>query len=117
MTRGIYTSWKFPVAYFLVHSGVNHKLLKNLIVDVINELLKIGLCPKMLVCDQGTNNQSALKSLGINENKPFFFVDEHKIFSIFDVLHLFKSIRNNLIGFCFKKGDDIISFSDIAETY
>jgi len=73
MARGIYTSWKFPVAYFLAHSGVNHKLLKNLIVDVISELLKIGLCPKMLVCDQGTNNQSALKSLGINKNKPFFF--------------------------------------------
>lgn len=117
MARGIYTSWKFPVAYFLAHSGVNHKLLKNLIVDVIAELLKIGLCPKMLVCDQGTNNQSALKSLGINEKKPFFFVEENKIFSIFDVPHLFKSIRNNLIGSCFKKGDDTISFSDIAETY
>ncbi|KAL4112508.1 hypothetical protein QTP88_016280 [Uroleucon formosanum] len=57
MARGIYTSWKIPVAYFLEHSGVNHKLLKNLIVDVISELLKIALCPKMLVCDQGTNNQ------------------------------------------------------------
>jgi len=95
MAQGVYSSWKFPMAYFLAHSGIKHQLLKNVIIYVIAELLKIGLCPKILVCDQGTNNQSALKSLGINEDKLYFFVEENKIFSIFDVPHLFKNIRNN----------------------
>lgn len=51
MARGIYSSWKFPIAYFLAHSGVNKIMLKNLIIDVLQKLFEIGLCPKVIVCD------------------------------------------------------------------
>jgi hypothetical protein len=102
----------------LAHSGVKHKLLKNLIIDVLNELIKNGLYPKILVCDQGTNNRSALKSSGVDENKYYFFVEDYKIFSIFDVPHLIKSLRNNLIGCNFVKDNmKITVFSDIAAKY
>ncbi|CAI6369764.1 unnamed protein product [Macrosiphum euphorbiae] len=117
MVRGIYSSWKFPIAYFLAHSAVKSKTLKTLIVDVIKELIGVGLCPKLTVCDQGTNNQSALKLLNVSEDKPYFFIDENKIFAIFDVPHLVKSIRNNLIGSVFKKDDKEISYTDIIDTY
>jgi len=118
MARGLYSPWKFPVAYFLAHSGVKHKLLKDLIIDVLSELFKSGLCPKVLVCDQGTNNQSALKSLGVDENNPYFFVENNKIYSIFDVPHLIKSLRNNLIGCSFEKDNmTVAAFSDIAATH
>ncbi|KAL4121023.1 hypothetical protein QTP88_013608 [Uroleucon formosanum] len=118
MARGLFSPWKFPVAYFLALSGVKHKLLKDLIIDVLTELIKNGLCSKVLVCDQGTNNQSALKSLGVDENKPYFFVENNKIFSIFDVPHLIKSVRNNLIGCSFEKNNmKIAAFSDIVATY
>lgn len=44
-------------------------------------------------------------------------MDEHKIFALFDTPHLLKSIRNNFIGSNFKKGDIVISFNDIVQTY
>jgi len=59
---------------------VKHKLLKDLIIDVLSELFKSGLSPKVLVCDQGTNNQSALNSLGVDENNPYFFIENNKIY-------------------------------------
>ncbi|KAL4149559.1 hypothetical protein QTP88_003486 [Uroleucon formosanum] len=117
MAQGIYSPWKFPVAYFLAHSGVNKTILKNLIIDVLQKLFEVGLCPKIIVCDQGTNNQSALKSLNVSEDSPFFFINDNKIFSLFDVPHLIKSVRNNLINACFIKDDKIISFNDIKKTY
>lgn len=75
------------------------------------------LVPKMIICDQVTNNQSALKSLNVTEKKPYFYVDENKIFAIYDTPHLLKSVRNNLIGNTFKKGDKIIAFKDIVSVY
>lgn len=117
MARGIYSPWKIPIAYFLSHSGVNKNILKNLILDVLTKLFEVGLYPKIIVCDQGTNNQSTLKSLNVSEDRPFFFINSHKIFSLYDVPHLLKSVRNNLIESCFVKGDNIISFNDIKRTY
>lgn len=55
--------------------------------------------------------------LNVSADKPFFYVDEHKIFALFDTPHLLKSIRNNFIGSYFKKGDIVISFNDIVQTY
>ena len=117
MAQGIYSQWKFPIAYFLAHSGVNKTILKNLIIDVLQKLFEVGLCPKIIVCDQGTNNQSTLKSLNISEDSPFFFINNNKIFSLFDVPHLLKSVRNNLINACYIKDNKIISFDDIKKTY
>lgn len=117
MARGIYSKWKFPIAYFLTHSTINKTILKNLIIDVLNNLIDVGLCPKLIVCDQGTTNQSALKLLNISEDNPFFFVNGYKIFSVFDVPHLLKSVRNNFIEACFQKNDKMFSFKDIKDTY
>uniref|UniRef100_A0A2S2P4P3 Transposable element P transposase n=1 Tax=Schizaphis graminum TaxID=13262 RepID=A0A2S2P4P3_SCHGA len=117
MARGVYTSWKIPIAYFLAHSAVKHNILKTLIIDVLQELLNIDLFPKVIVCDQGTNNQSALRLLNVSVDRPFFYVGEHKVFALFDTPHLLKSIRNNFIGSNFKKGDIVISFNDIVQTY
>lgn len=44
--------------------------------------------------------------------KPYFYVNEEKIVSIYDTPHILKSIRNQ-----FKKGEKIISFNDILVTY
>lgn len=81
------------------------------------KLFDVGLCPKLIVCDQGTSNQSALKLLNISKENPFFFVNDHKIFSLYDVPHLLKSVRNNFIEACFQKNTKIFSFNDIKETY
>jgi hypothetical protein len=114
MARGIYGSWKIPVAYFVTHSSIKHGILKSLIVDVLQELFNVCLYPKIIIFDQGTNNQSAFKSLNISKEKPYFYVYGHKVFTLFDTPYLLKSVRNNLLGNTFKKGDKIIAFSDLG---
>lgn len=60
MAKGIYFSWKIPIAYFLAHSTVKHSALKNIVVNILQEIFRAGLFPKLIICDQGTNNHSAL---------------------------------------------------------
>ena len=56
----------------------------------------------VLICDQGTNNQSFLCSLEeVNVEKPFIKCNNKKVFVFYDPPHLLKHFRNNL-----KKGDN-----------
>ncbi|KAJ8910405.1 hypothetical protein NQ315_011369 [Exocentrus adspersus] len=86
----------------------------------------IGLKIVAMVCDQGSGNQSALNSLiseghiHQEENRLSFDVNGKEIILIYDVPHLFKGVRNNLLNkeLHFKingdkkvaKWDDIIDF-------
>jgi len=46
--------------------------------------------PRVVLCDQGTNNQSAMRSLGVEWQKPFFLHNDQKIIVIFDPPRLIK---------------------------
>lgn len=55
-------------------SNLNHiheyrNILNNV---VLNNLIKVGLCPKLTVYDQGTTIQSASELLNISEDDLFF---------------------------------------------
>lgn len=118
MARGIHSVWQIPVAYYLAHSAIQPCMLKDLLVHVLQTLFEIGLQPKLIVCDQDcSNNWSALKLLNVTENKPFFFINNKKVYAIFDVPRLVKSVRNDLIGCSFQKGEKTFCYSDIEETY
>jgi hypothetical protein len=117
MARGIFSPWKISITYYLVRSSVKHGMLKDLILYVLQTFLEAGLYPKIIFCDQGTNNQSALRALNVTENNSYFFINDKKIYTIFEVPHLLKSTMNNLIGSIFKKGEKTICYSDIKNTY
>lgn len=70
--------------------------MSELLLKVIQRLLDCGLHVKAIICDQGTNNVAALKLLKVTKDKPFFEVNERRIYSIFDAPHLFKNLRNHL---------------------
>lgn len=74
MVRGLYKSWKMPVAYFLSHNNVKAENVILLVKAIINKLFDNGLLPKAIVCDQATTNQKVFKNLGVSNNSPFFFV-------------------------------------------
>jgi len=84
-----------PIAYFLPATSVKHKVLSELLEEVVKRLFDCGLIVKALVCDQGASNVAAYKDLDITKNKPYFFVDNKKVFTMFDVPHLFKNLRNH----------------------
>lgn len=58
------------------------------------------------MCDQGATNRSALKLLCKDESipGPYFTINNHKIFTIFDPPHLLKNTRNALLTYKIKYG-------------
>ncbi|KAF0717771.1 Uncharacterized protein FWK35_00034244, partial [Aphis craccivora] len=117
IARGLYSRWKMPITYFLSASSMKHDILSELIIEVVEKLNRIGLSVTAIVCDQGTNNVAALKKLGISKEKPYFNVGTNTIFSIFDVPHIIKNFRNNLLKDDFIYKGQRITFNDIKKTY
>ncbi|KAH1021784.1 hypothetical protein HUJ04_011269 [Dendroctonus ponderosae] len=83
--------------------------LKKMITNLIEHCQSIGLIVIATVCDQGSTNQTAIKIL-LDETKAHFlrnnlqrkydgfFINKQEIVPLFDVPHLFKGIRNNLLN-------------------
>lgn len=115
--RGLYSSWKMPLGYFITHSSMKSNDLKTVIIDCIEKLFDIGLNVCAVVSDQGTNNQSAYKMLGMTSEKPYFYVRYKQIFSVYDVPHIFKNIRNNWLTNDILFKNHKVSFSDVRAVY
>lgn len=117
MIRGLYSSWKMPICYFLPATSVKNCILSELLVEVIKRLLDCGFHVKAVICDQGTNNVAALKLLNVTKDKPFFEVNKRRIYSIFDTPHLFKNLRNHLKKSNFIFEGKEVSFQDLRDVY
>ncbi|KAL4119564.1 hypothetical protein QTP88_012369 [Uroleucon formosanum] len=117
MVRGLYNNWKLPLAYFLSGSSMSSLILKDLITDEIEKCTELGFNIVALVCDQGSNNYSALKHLGCCKEKPFVEIKGKTSFTIFDVPHIFKNLRNNFLKYNFKFNGQEVSSSDIKLAY
>lgn len=115
--RGLYSSWKMPLGYFITHSSMKSNDLKTAKIECIKKLFDIGLNVCAVVSDQGTNNQSAYKMLGMTSENPYFYVCDKQIFSIYDVPHIFKNIRNNRLTNDILFKNHKVSFSDIRAVY
>ncbi|RZC38536.1 Tnp P element domain containing protein, partial [Asbolus verrucosus] len=63
MVRGIKSNYKQAVAFYFTRDSISTKNLKQIIVDVINQLQEIGLNVVTTVCDQGSTNRSAIREL------------------------------------------------------
>lgn len=107
MVKGIKQNFKQPIAFYYT-TGLNKVELKNIIIDVIKHAQRSGLKIINTVCDQCTVNVGAITGL-INVTKAkylrqqkewrydHFVIHGKIIIPIFDVPHLIKGIRNNLI--------------------
>lgn len=108
MLRGIRRKWKQPIYYNFVNGATKKDDLVRILKDIVRKCHSIGLNIVATICDQGSNNQRAIKKL-IEETKEtynrrniqflgsHFEIDSRNIIPLFDVPHLFKGIRNNLL--------------------
>ena len=71
MVHGLASKWKQPVCYFLTSGTVIPVVLKTLVRNCISKLADIGLNIRVIVCDQGSNNRSMIKSLNVTPESPF----------------------------------------------
>jgi len=96
MIRDICTSWKQPIAYYLLNSTFNEVDVQNAIQEVIRRLQIIGLKVLVLVIDMGKNYQNMTKRLAITPEKPFFYINGEYIHYLADPPHLIKATRKTI---------------------
>lgn len=116
MIKSIKENYKQPVAYYYT-KNMKTLDLKKTIKNVIDCVQKTGLVVIATVCDQCTTNVSAINSLiedtkaeyiraGKEWRSDIFEINSKKIVPLFDVPHLLKGIRNNLINKNLKYKDE-----------
>lgn len=118
MLRGIVENWKQPIAYSFLASPKHNKELEEWLDEVILKLFNIGIEVQAIVSDQGSNFAKYAKEVKkITSEKPYFMLQDRKIYYIFDTPHLLKCIRNNLLSNDFIYEGKRISWKYIEELY
>ncbi|GFS27409.1 transposable element P transposase [Elysia marginata] len=117
MARGLMAKWKQPFGYFLSHSTIKPAILHRVLMTAIEKLKSLDLTVKAVICDQGSNNCSVFRNLGVTPEKPYFQHLESEVLVIFDPPHLLKNIRNNLMKHSFFTSDGAVSWKVIREFF
>ncbi|CAK1591187.1 unnamed protein product [Parnassius mnemosyne] len=118
MLRGVVENWKQPIAYSFLASPKHYKELEPWLDEVILKLFSIRIEIQAIVSDQGSNFAKYAKEVkNITSEKPYFMLQDRKIYYIFDVPHLIKCIRNNLLSNDFIYKGKLISWEYIEELY
>lgn len=110
MLHGINKRWKQPIFYRFVNGAAPAAEIMNAIKVIVRETRKAGLQIMATICDQGTNNVSAISSLIADTRAHYirngkelvestFEIDEQQIVPLFDVPHLMKGVRNNFLKY------------------
>ena len=117
MLRGIVNHWKQPIAYFLSKGAMSSNILQAILTEVLKEVFLLGVSPKVVIWDQGSNNRCVMQKLGVTVNHPYTFIGGRKLFMMYDPPHLMKSIRNNFKRHGYKYGTDDVSWRYIEKFY
>ena len=110
MACWLLSKWKQPFGYFLSHSIIKPAILHRVLMAAIEQLKSLDLTINGVICDQGLNNCSLFRNLGVAADKPYFHHLESEILVMFDPPHLLKNIRNNLLKHSFFNADSVVSF-------
>lgn len=118
LVQGVFSRYKQPLCFTFSDGPIKSMPLKTIIKKVIEKCQQTGLHVIATVCDQGGANQATINSLLKDteeyfkregkENELFgFLVNNKEIIPLYDVPHLFKGLRNNLLdkNLHFKIGD------------
>ena len=79
-------------------------------------MTKTGMVVKAIITDGLAKNKAAMDILGASEDNSFFFINGFKIYTVFDVHHLLKCLRNALLKYILLLPDgSLIKFAYIAQ--
>ncbi|XP_026675297.1 uncharacterized protein LOC113465206 [Ceratina calcarata] len=96
MLRGVSKKWKQTICYTFSKGPAKSENIKRLLKEIIEKLNgSHGFKIVAIVCDQGSNRQIYLR----NEQEPRrrILIANSEIVPLYDVPHLLKGIRNNLL--------------------
>ena len=113
---GLNENWKQTLGIYF--GNVSGARIAEIIKYTIEKISEIGYNIVSVNCDQGSNNRSAYKILGATTERPYFMLGNKKIFLLYDVPHLFKSVRNRLLTADISISEnEIVSWTIISNAY
>lgn len=94
MMRGLVNNWKQPVFF-----DYDCSISKDLLFEIIKFIEDAGFYVAAIVSDLGGGNRGLHRDLKINHEQPYFQInsESHRIYTLADVPHLLKLIRNNFL--------------------
>lgn len=104
MLTGNFRSWKLPVAYYLTSHSVTPQILLQILMKTLSDIHSSGIEVTSVVCDMESQQMSCfLTLLKVSPEKPYFKhpITKGNVFALFDMPHILKCIRNNLISYDF----------------
>lgn len=118
MVRGLMSKWKQPIGYFLSSGPMTASTMKELLLDCIDKLTAAGLTVKVVIGDQGSNNQSLFSTLlKATVDKPYFEASGTKIYVLYDPPHLIKNVRNNFKKHGFTVDGELIQWEYVKDFF
>jgi len=117
MIKSLVLPWKQILGFFVSCGPVSGDRLKQIMIHTIQKLIECGLIPKVIICDQGSNNMKMRKLFGVTMEKPYITYNNENIFFIHDPPHLLKSVRNNLKKYTFTNRQESYCWKDIEDFY
>lgn len=117
MLRGIVKNWKFVLNYVVTATSVKGDILQKLLISILDLMTNMGLNVRAVTCDQGPNNRKCYELLGASSENPYFFHKTNKVYLLYDIPHIFKSLRNAFIKADFKTPDGVARFDVVREIF
>ena len=117
MVKSTMDKWQQPLAYFLLNKSFDSEKSKCVILDCIYKLQSIGLIVLSLITDMGSDYRKMIKLLGVTKEKPYFTVENQKIFYMFDPPHDIKACRNNFMENNIFVNNNLIDWKWVQKTY
>lgn len=101
LARGLLVNWSQPIAFALLSETKRHSQVSEWIDIYLTKLLDIGLKIKSYVPNFKSDllNEAQIRSVSVD--KPYFFVNDVKIYYIFDVPDLLKELRDTFMDYRF----------------
>nr|XP_049698995.1 uncharacterized protein LOC126055152 isoform X1 [Helicoverpa armigera] len=115
--RGIFGNWQQPIGFALLGDCNNSEDISRWIEKLLERLLEVGLDIRTFISDLESDLLSEEKKKFISIEKPYFFINNRKIFYIIDSLHLIKSLRNNLMVNDFYFQGSVAKYEHILQFY
>jgi len=121
MVKSLTLSWKQILGFFIGSGSVIGDRLKCIVEYTITKLNECGLIPKVVICDQGSNNLKMRKLFNVTKENPFITYNNENVFFMHDSpTFTFKPVRNNLKKYAFENENIIcvqMLFKELNEKY
>jgi len=106
------------VGHFFTGTSVKVELLCDMLHCVLKKLESIGLNVVAVVCDQQVSHRSLYSMLGVTVEQPWFLSNNgNRIYALFDMPHIMKILRNNLMNYDIIVDGNAASFSYLQQLY